>query len=84
MPAHKFAISLPDDVFLAISRAATERGLARSRFIADILRAAAQAKTDDEIRARIDAVFASPAVLAGQRENAALFMRAGSDFGTEW
>ncbi len=84
MPAHKFAISLPDDVFLAISRAASERGLARSRFIADVLTVAARAKTDAEIREKIDAVFADPAALAAQRGDAALFASAGSHFGTEW
>jgi len=58
----------------------------RSQLIADILvvAAAAAAKTDEEIRARIDAVFASPAVLVAQRDEAALFSSVDSSFGKEW
>jgi metal-responsive CopG/Arc/MetJ family transcriptional regulator len=84
MPVRKLAISLPEDVVRQVDRAAAQRGVTRSRFIADVLRVVAQIRADAEITARIDALVGNPEIAAEQRETAAAYQRAGSRHGTEW
>jgi hypothetical protein len=63
----KFAISVPEDVMAQIDEAAERRGITRSRFITDVLRKVARARTDAEVTRRLDEVFAAPDVAAEQR-----------------
>jgi metal-responsive CopG/Arc/MetJ family transcriptional regulator len=84
MPVKKLAISVPEDVIRAVDRAAAARRVTRSRFISDTLRVIAGARTDAEIRVRVDRVMADLDVPAEQRDTARAFQRAGSRRGTEW
>lgn len=65
MSAIKFAISIPAEVMQAVDRAAHERGITRSRFIAEILRRVAGAKRDEEISRRIDKALSEPRLTRG-------------------
>lgn len=84
MPAKKFAISVPQEVMREVDRAAARRGISRSRFIGDVLRKVARARSDREITRRIDAVLSDPEVAAEQRSTARAFDLAGTIDGTEW
>jgi metal-responsive CopG/Arc/MetJ family transcriptional regulator len=80
MAVHKLAISVPKDVIAEVDRAAKRLGVTRSRFISDVLRKVARARTDAEITRRLDAVFGDPEVAAEQRRTNREFIGArGSD-----
>jgi metal-responsive CopG/Arc/MetJ family transcriptional regulator len=83
MPVKKLAISVPEDVVRAVDRAAAARRVTRSRFISDTLRVVARARTDAEIRARVDRVMADLDVSTEQHETSLAFQRAGVRRGTE-
>ena len=70
MPARKIAISVPEHVLAQVDAAAAERGENRSRFITQMLVLLARARTDREIRRRVDAVFADPEVAREQLRTA--------------
>jgi metal-responsive CopG/Arc/MetJ family transcriptional regulator len=74
--AKKFAISVPPDVMRQVDRAARARGWTRSRFIASVLRVAAQKLTDAEIARAVDELFSDPELAAEQSETARAFQRA--------
>ena len=76
MAVHKFAISVPEEVMEQIDEAAERRGVTRSRFITDVLRKVARARTDAEITRRLDEVFAAPHVAAEQRRTSRAFLAA--------
>lgn len=84
MPARKFAISIPEDVMKQVDRAAASRGVTRSRFIAEVLRRAAQARSDAEITRQLDRVFADTAMSREQRRRARALQSAKPRAGTEW
>ena len=84
MAVTKYAISMPEDVMKQIDRAARKRGETRSRFIANILRRAAQARSDAEITEQLNRVFADESLAAEQRETAEAFRRGSSTRGTKW
>lgn len=84
MAAKKFAISVPEEVMAAVDRAATERGVSRSRFISGILRRVAAARTDTEVTRRINKVLADEELQGGQADEARAFQHAGVGAGTEW
>ncbi len=85
MAARKFAISMPAEVMKLIDGAAADRGITRSRFIADVLRKAAQARSDAAITRQLNAVFADDeSVDREQRSTARALQRAGTTRGTEW
>ena len=84
MPVRKFAISMPEEVMKQVDRAAAARGITRSRFIADVLKKAAQARTDAEITRRINEVLADPLVAEQLREDALALQRAGSKTRAKW
>jgi len=73
MAARKFAISIPEEVMAQVDRAAGERGLTRSRFIAIVLARTARARSDAAISRRIDEVLADPEIAAEQRSTAAAY-----------
>jgi metal-responsive CopG/Arc/MetJ family transcriptional regulator len=70
----RVAVSLPKPIANAVDQLAEQRGESRSRFIASLLARVASAKRDREIRAEIDALFASPTVRAEQRDTAEAFL----------
>lgn len=76
MGARKFAISIPEEVMEQIDEAAARRGITRSRFISDVLRTAARARTDAEITRRLDEVFSDPEVAREQRRTSRAFLAA--------
>ena len=84
MAARKFAISIAEEVMEQVDRAAKRRGVTRSRFISDVLRRVARARSDAEITRRVNAVLADPATTEEQRETAKSFQRARHPSGTEW
>lgn len=84
MTVTKFAISVPEEVMKEVDRAAAARGVTRSRFISDVLRKAARARTDAEITRQLDELFSDESLAAEQREAAEAFGDAGSDVGPEW
>ena len=84
MAAKKFAISVPAEVMDEVDRAAADRKITRSRFIADVLKQAARARSDAEITRRLNEVFADRAADAEQRATARALQRAGKSVGTAW
>ena len=84
MAARKFAISMPEDVMEQIDRAAADRGITRSRFIAEVLKKTARARTDAEITRRLNGVFSDEEATSEQRKTARDFQRVASSVGTEW
>ncbi|HEX4475853.1 MAG TPA: ribbon-helix-helix protein, CopG family [Polyangiaceae bacterium] len=76
MGVHKFAISIPVEVMEQIDEAAARRGVTRSRFISDVLRQAARARSDAEITRRLDEVFSDPEVTREQRRTSREFLAA--------
>lgn len=84
MAAKKIAISLPPQTLKQIDRAARETGESRSGFIARICMLAAMAKSDREIRRKINELFADPEIAGEQVETFEAMLRAGHAAGTEW
>lgn len=84
MATKKFAISVPEDVMAQVDGAAADRGITRSRFITEMLRRVASARTDAEIRRRVNEVFADPDVAEEQRETAQAYRSRGPHQGAEW
>ena len=84
MAAKKIAISLPPQTLKQIDQAAKETGESRSGFIARICMLAATAKSDRDIRRRINKLFADPEIAREQVETSEAMLRAGHAAGTEW
>jgi len=84
MAAKKIAISLPPQTLKQIDQAAKETGESRSGFIARICVLAAAAKSDREIRRKINKLFADPEIAREQVETSEAILRAGRAAGTEW
>lgn len=85
MATRKTAISLPEEVLNAVDHAARERGESRSRFITRVLRAALSARRDEEVRRRLDELFADPELDAEQGRTAdQLDAAAGDDWAERW
>jgi metal-responsive CopG/Arc/MetJ family transcriptional regulator len=84
MAVRKFAISVAEEVMVQVEQAAAERGETRSAFINRVLRRVATARSDAEIRRRINRFFADEALQRHQREEAEVWSAAATDQGTEW
>jgi hypothetical protein len=84
MAVKKVAISLPPETLKQIDHAAKETGESRSGFIARICMLAATAKSDREIRRKINKLFADPEIAREQVETSEAMLRAGHAAGTEW
>lgn len=79
MAVHKFAVSIPEDVMAEVDGAAQRRGVTRSRFISDVLRKVARARTDAEITRRLDEVFGDPEIAREQRRTSRELLTARVD-----
>lgn len=85
MATRKTAITLPEEVLKGVDDAARARGESRSRFIARVLRAALTARRDEDIRRRLDALFADPDLDEEQRRiTEELDAAAGDDWSERW
>ena len=84
MAARKFAISVPEEVMRQVDQAAAHRGVTRSRFIGDVLRRVAGARSDEEITHRINRVFADPALAREQRDTASALHSISHGQGAKW
>lgn len=84
MAAKKIAISLPPQTLKQIDQAARETGESRSGFITRICVLAATARSDREIRRKINQLFADPKIAREQVETSEALLRAGHAAGTEW
>jgi len=74
MNAKKFAISIPAEVMKQVDRAARARQVTRSRFISDVLRKVAAARSDAEVSRRVNAVFEDEDVAREQVETSNAFL----------
>ena len=84
MAAKKIAISLPPETLEQVDAAANEAGESRSAFIARICMLATRARSEKEVRGKINALFADPEIREEQRRTSEDFLRAGHSGGTEW
>ena len=80
MPLRKTAIAIPDDLLVAVDRAARQRKESRNRFVTRVLQYAVRARRDAEITRRLNELFAAPASAAQQRREASEL----DDIGTPW
>lgn len=83
MALKKTAIAIPESLLLAVDQAAQTRQESRNRFINLVLAEAVRARRDSEITARLNALFAEPAVAREQRKSAADADRAGTSWTDE-
>ncbi len=77
----KTSIAVAGDVLAFVDREAHARRESRSRFIGRVLREAMRARHGREITARLDALFADPAIAEDQRRESEAWGRlfAGAD-----
>jgi metal-responsive CopG/Arc/MetJ family transcriptional regulator len=83
MPLRKTAIAIPEDLLIAVDRAAEARHESRNRFVTRVLRIAVRARRDAEITRQLDACFADSALATAQREDAETLDAAGTDWSDE-
>ena len=83
MATSRIAITVPEDLLVAVDVAAGERGESRSGFISRVLRAALAARRDSEITRRLNELFANEEVAAEQRRLTRGMDSAGTDWSTE-
>lgn len=79
----KTAIAVPATVLDAVDEIATQRHESRSAFITRVLRAALQARHDEEITQRLREVFANPELRAEQLQSANDLESVGVDWSDE-
>jgi hypothetical protein len=70
MPLRKTAIAVPDDLLVAVDRAARERRESRNRFVTRVLRYAVRARRDADITRRLNELFADAELAERQRQGA--------------
>src|SRR4029079_10757407 len=83
MAVKKIAISLPPQTLKQIDQAARETGESRSGFITRICNLVATAKSDRDIRRKINKLFADPEIAREQVETSEAMLRARHAAGTE-
>ena len=70
MPLRKTAIAVPDDLLVAVDRAARQRHESRNQFVTRVLQYAVRARRDAEITQRLNELFAAPAFAEQQSREA--------------
>ncbi|MEZ4273568.1 MAG: hypothetical protein R3C68_19660 [Myxococcota bacterium] len=83
MATQKATIALPEELLIAVDKAAQECGSSRSGFISMILRKALRAKQDAAIARQLDDLFAKAEVGADQLKSTALLDEIGADWSEE-
>ena len=85
MPAHKTAVTLPQELLAEVDRVAADRGQSRSAFVVTVLRRAMRARRDADITRRLDELFRDEDLAAEQVRGARELDDAGSDWaGERW
>ena len=79
----KTAIAVPAKLLADVDAAARERGESRSRFIQRVLHEAVRARSDADVRRRINALFSDAATERAQVEGAEWLERAGAAWAKE-
>jgi hypothetical protein len=80
MPLRKTAIAVPDDLLVAIDRAARAHRESRNRFVTRVLQYAVRAHRDADITRRLNELFAGPEFAEQQRRDASEL----DTIGTSW
>ncbi len=80
MPLRKTAIAVPEDLLVAVDRAARERHESRNRFVTRVLQSAVRARRDAEITRRLNELFDGPEMAQHQSREASEL----DAFGTPW
>ena len=70
MPLRKTAIAVPNDLLVAVDRAARQRHESRNRFVTRVLQYAVRARRDADITRRLNELFAASAFEAQQSREA--------------
>ena len=83
MSSSKIAITVPEDVLVAVDAAAKKRGESRSGFISLVLRAAMRARRDAAITSRLNELFMNEDTVAEQRRLTREMDAAGTDWSNE-
>jgi hypothetical protein len=83
MPLRKTAIAIPDDLLLAVDRAAQSRGESRNRFVTRVLQEAVHARRDAEVTRRLNELFADPDLAREQARTAGELDAVGTDWSEE-
>ena len=83
MSSSKIAITVPEDVLLAVDAAARERGESRSGFISRVLRAALRARRDAAITRRLNELFMNEDAAMDQQRLTFEMDAAGTDWSDE-
>jgi metal-responsive CopG/Arc/MetJ family transcriptional regulator len=84
MAVKKFAISIPEEVMARVDEAAAEWGITRSRFISNVLKRVALARSDAQITRRLNEVFGDPEIAREQKATSRALLRARRETGTAW
>ena len=83
MALRKTAIAVPDDLLVAVDKAARERQESRNQFVTRVLRHAVRARRDAEITRRLNELFATPDLAQGHSREASELDEAGTDWSDE-
>lgn len=83
MPLRKTAIAVPDDLLLAVDRAARARHESRNRFVTRVLQEAVRARRDAEVTKRLNELFADSELSREQAQIATELDAAGTDWSDE-
>ena len=83
MATQKATIALPEDLLIAVDKAAHERGSSRSAFISMVLRRALRAKRDAAVTRQLDELFADEELAQRQSQEAEALDSLGTDWSDE-
>jgi hypothetical protein len=84
VPRIRFAVCVPAEVMRLVDLAAEERGITRSRFISELLRRVASARSDQDISRQVDEALSDAGLAGEQRATSAAYGRIRPRSGTEW
>ena len=83
MASAKIAITIPEEILVAVDAAARERGESRSGFVSRVLRVALRARRDAEITRRLDELFQNEEIVAEQQRLTREMDAVGADWSAE-
>jgi metal-responsive CopG/Arc/MetJ family transcriptional regulator len=83
MPLRKTAIAVPDDLLVAIDRAARARRESRNRFVTRVLQHAVRARRDADITRRLNELFAGSEFAEQQLRDASALDAMGTPWSDE-
>ncbi|MCG6912031.1 MAG: ribbon-helix-helix domain-containing protein [Deltaproteobacteria bacterium] len=80
----KIAITVPKDLIMVIDSLSREKGVSRSKFIADILKEKISKDENDKIKSIYDRVFSDESIAEEQLAAAREFESSGKEDGQQW